>query len=236
MATWPGRKMRDRDEPYLVYRDNGWTWKVLKIWSSPEKQMEDPTIERWFCDVSSPYLPGGEMGDTYIADIFEKAPGLVYIDDEFEDDLSDQGYGTYLEWLRVASLRELGEEIYPSGFEEEWEEEMGYPLTEYERSLLSEIAPDDPRFRLNPSEEQKAAINRIAKELGKDPDVIEYVEKVESSVPVTKGHYGKYMRLITELAGDQGELFAMAVAGGLKNAGANPEGVNSALRVMYGGR
>lgn len=331
MATWPGRKQRDKDNPYIIYRADGWTWKVLKMWSSPEKQMEDPDNERWLVAVQSPWAPGGDMGDTYISDIFSSAPELVHIDDEFEDALEDQGYDEYLKWLRIASLSELGEDIYPSGVEDEWVEEMGYPLTDYEKSMLSEIAPDDPRFRMNPSdsldyrewniglndpdiisknirrlypsgeyyaelvtihgtmrsqtthnreearqdandmkslyeregiralksdryksfimpkhlrgrknpplsEEERAAINRVAKKLGDDPDLQEWVQSIESSVETTRGHYGKYMNMITELAGDKGELFAMAIAGGLKNAGANPEGVNSALRVMYGGR
>jgi len=54
-----------------------WTWYVLKKYQSPEKEAINPSA-RWFCYVTSPYVPSGEYGDTYIATI--KETGVVKLD------------------------------------------------------------------------------------------------------------------------------------------------------------
>jgi hypothetical protein len=61
-------KMRDKKNPYEVWRAGSWTWKVLKKYQSPEKEAANP-YARWFCFVTSPYCPNGELGDVYVREI-----------------------------------------------------------------------------------------------------------------------------------------------------------------------
>jgi len=57
------------NEPHAVFRENGWEWRVLKTYQTPEKEKENP-YARWFCAVKSPMTQGGyDMGDTYIKDV-----------------------------------------------------------------------------------------------------------------------------------------------------------------------
>jgi hypothetical protein len=61
-------KMRKKDNPYEVWAGRGWTWKVLKKYQSPEGEAKNP-YARWFCYVTSPMCPDGDMGDVYVSDI-----------------------------------------------------------------------------------------------------------------------------------------------------------------------
>lgn len=68
-------KTRPKDNPYEVYRSHrmpGWEWRVLKKWQSPDKEASNE-FARWFCHVSSPMLPQGEMGDVYVKEILVTA-------------------------------------------------------------------------------------------------------------------------------------------------------------------
>lgn len=62
----PMGKTRSKSTPWLIYEAGGWTWRVLKAYSTdPNKR-----YARWLCDVSSPHTFGGsDMGDAYIADV-----------------------------------------------------------------------------------------------------------------------------------------------------------------------
>ena len=42
-----------------------WTWYVLKKYQIDD----DKPFARWFCDVVTPIVPDGEMGDTFVSDI-----------------------------------------------------------------------------------------------------------------------------------------------------------------------
>ena len=68
-------KMRDKDHPYETWQtpDGSWTWKVLKKWQVDDNK----PFARWFCFVTSPFCPDGEMGDTYVHEI--KATGAVKV-------------------------------------------------------------------------------------------------------------------------------------------------------------
>lgn len=58
-------KTRPVDNPYEVWSNGSWTWRVLKKW-----QVDDSKpYARWFCHVTSPLCPAGEMGDVYVKDI-----------------------------------------------------------------------------------------------------------------------------------------------------------------------
>ena len=57
------------ENAYEIWQnDFGWTWYVLKKYQSPEAEGKNP-YARWFCLVKSPFVPNGEMGDTYMKDI-----------------------------------------------------------------------------------------------------------------------------------------------------------------------
>jgi hypothetical protein len=58
-------KTRDKSNPYEVWAGNGWRWAVLKKWQANDAK----PYSRWFCFVTSPYCPDGEMGDVYVSEI-----------------------------------------------------------------------------------------------------------------------------------------------------------------------
>jgi hypothetical protein len=63
-------KTRPVENPYEVWKNNsGWTWKVLKKWQADDNK----PYARWFCWVSSPFMPSGEMGDVYVKEIKSQA-------------------------------------------------------------------------------------------------------------------------------------------------------------------
>ena len=63
-------KIRDRGNPYEVWisPDREWRWEVLKKYQAPHQEKMNP-YARWFCNVYSPFVKNGEMGDVYISDI-----------------------------------------------------------------------------------------------------------------------------------------------------------------------
>ena len=62
-------KMREKDNPYEVWKGNGFEWRVLKKYQKPELEAKNP-YARWFCAVSSPYTWGEfELGDVYVSEI-----------------------------------------------------------------------------------------------------------------------------------------------------------------------
>ena len=60
-------KTRPKDNPYEVWEsaDGEWTWNVLKKWQIDDNK----SYARWFCFVTSPFCPQGEMGDVYVHDL-----------------------------------------------------------------------------------------------------------------------------------------------------------------------
>jgi hypothetical protein len=54
-----------------------WTWYVLKKYQTLEKEAANPHA-RWLCFVTSPYVPSGECGDTYVSSI--RDTGAVKLD------------------------------------------------------------------------------------------------------------------------------------------------------------
>lgn len=56
-----------RENAYEVWRslDGTWTWYVLKKWQADD----DKEFARWFCDVVTPIVPEGEMGDVFVSEI-----------------------------------------------------------------------------------------------------------------------------------------------------------------------
>lgn len=62
-------KTRKVDNPYEVWTNGSWTWKVLKKWQADDNKPN----ARWFCFVTSPFCPEGEYGDVYVKDIINNA-------------------------------------------------------------------------------------------------------------------------------------------------------------------
>jgi hypothetical protein len=67
-------KLRPQDQPYEVWKsvDGSWTWNVLKKYQSPEKEAANE-YARWFCFVTSPFSPDGDLGDVYVKEIRRQA-------------------------------------------------------------------------------------------------------------------------------------------------------------------
>ena len=63
-----------RENAYEVWQllDGSWTWYVLKKYQTPENETENE-YARWFCDVVTPIVPDGEMGDVYVNEIKQNA-------------------------------------------------------------------------------------------------------------------------------------------------------------------
>ena len=59
----------------------------------------------------------------------------------------------------------------------------------------------------------------------------DHVAEIEASVPITRGHYGTYMGLLSVLSANATQAHVMAKV--LISAGANKQGVNDALRASY---
>jgi hypothetical protein len=64
-------KTRPKNDPYEVWqsRNGEWTWNVLKKYKA---EVTGP-YDRWFCFVTSPFCPEGELGDVYCREIMSQA-------------------------------------------------------------------------------------------------------------------------------------------------------------------
>lgn len=60
-----------KENAYEVWQtsDGSWTWYVLKKWQADDNK----AYARWFCLVTSPIVPEGEMGDVYVSEIKSNA-------------------------------------------------------------------------------------------------------------------------------------------------------------------
>lgn len=62
-AKWYyGRRMRPPSDPYEVWSEGSWSWRVLKKWQADD----DAPLARWHCFITSPFWPLGERGDVYV--------------------------------------------------------------------------------------------------------------------------------------------------------------------------
>lgn len=64
-------KTRPVSNPYEVWTNGTWTWKVLKKYQAPDKEDTNPHA-RWFVSVDSPYATD-ERGDEYVHKIKKQA-------------------------------------------------------------------------------------------------------------------------------------------------------------------
>lgn len=60
-------KTRPASDPYEVWQtpDGSWTWNVLKKWQADDSK----PYARWFCNVVTPIVPEGELGDVYVSEV-----------------------------------------------------------------------------------------------------------------------------------------------------------------------
>ncbi len=72
-------KMKTVNEPYEIYRNcDGFEWRVLKKYQTPEKEAANP-YARWMVACKSPMTGGTyDMGDTYVRDIADMGGRLVW--------------------------------------------------------------------------------------------------------------------------------------------------------------
>jgi len=61
-----------RENAYEVWRYGDWFWFVLKKYQNEENEAKNE-YARWLCEVVTPIVPEGEMGDVYVKDIKEVA-------------------------------------------------------------------------------------------------------------------------------------------------------------------
>lgn len=64
-------KTRPVSDPYEVWTNGNWTWKVLKKYQRPDLEAKNQ-YARWFCAVTSPYATD-ELGDVYVNEIKRNA-------------------------------------------------------------------------------------------------------------------------------------------------------------------
>lgn len=109
-----------------------------------------------------------------------------------------------------------------------------------------ELIENDPRRELSPErkeelrkaaeeraiEEGKARVRAAIDNMARDPDVIAIVQSIERGIKTTKGHYGRYMAVLTPFAKDRMSLFVMSRA--MIRIGADPFGVRSAIKILTG--
>jgi hypothetical protein len=69
----PFSKTRPPENPYEIWGNSpllpNWEWHVLKKWQADDNKK----YARWFCNVKTPIVPRGEMGDVYVNDIIKDA-------------------------------------------------------------------------------------------------------------------------------------------------------------------
>jgi hypothetical protein len=81
-------KSRTVENPYHIIVADGWEWRILKRYQSPDAERANP-YARWFVAVKSPLTYGSwEYGDTYIREIPTATAGMDFV----EGVRKEQGY------------------------------------------------------------------------------------------------------------------------------------------------
>ena len=66
-----------------------------------------------------------------------------------------------------------------------------------------------------------------------DPDIKNIVKEIESSIPTTKGNYGRYMQFLTPFF-QQGKGYALVVSKAMERVGGNSYGIQMAMNILVG--
>ena len=65
------------DNPYEIYKGNGFEWRVLKKYQTPENEAKNP-YARWYCAVKSDMTYDmWEYGDVYVSEIKQNGVKLI---------------------------------------------------------------------------------------------------------------------------------------------------------------
>ncbi len=80
--------------------------------------------------------------------------------------------------------------------------------------------------------DKKEKIEALVIEFSRDKDLIDFVEKTESRIATTKGHYGDYMNFLIPYASNSIQLYIISRA--LLMAKADAIGISSAIRIITG--
>ena len=81
-------KSRTVENPYHIIVADGWEWRILKRYQSPDAERANP-YARWFVAVKSPLTYGSwEYGDTYVREIPTATAGMDFV----EGVRREQGY------------------------------------------------------------------------------------------------------------------------------------------------
>jgi hypothetical protein len=81
-------KSRTVENPYHIIVADGWEWRILKRYQSPDAERANP-YARWFVAVKSPLTYGSwEYGDTYVREIPTATAGMDFV----EGVRKEQGY------------------------------------------------------------------------------------------------------------------------------------------------
>ena len=78
---------------------------------------------------------------------------------------------------------------------------------------------------MNDAEKLSQEIDRLAA----DPDTQELVKTIESGIKTTQGNYGLYMSFLSGIKDKNARLIMSKV---FIRAGANPSGVNAAMKII----
>jgi len=65
----PYGKSRKENNPYAIYKDGDWEYRILKLNQAPANAAKNPYASA-FCAVKSPMTgPSSDLGDTYLNEI-----------------------------------------------------------------------------------------------------------------------------------------------------------------------
>ena len=71
-------------------------------------------------------------------------------------------------------------------------------------------------------------LKKVIQAIAADPKLIAYIKEIEKKPETTKGHYGEYMRFISDFPQSMRKI----IAAGLMQAGADIEGVQGAMLIL----
>tara|TARA_R100000306_G_C4350843_1_gene130058 strand:- start:211 stop:561 length:351 start_codon:yes stop_codon:yes gene_type:complete len=75
----PYAKTRPESRPYFVYQGQGFTYKILKTYQTPENEAKNPHARAFCLTITEFTGPRGELGDAYWSSI-KSGTRLVYQD------------------------------------------------------------------------------------------------------------------------------------------------------------
>ena len=75
-------------------------------------------------------------------------------------------------------------------------------------------------------------LEKVTNIIASDEDIKNYIDSIEKGIKTTKNNYGKYMQFLNKYSDNK--VFCYGIAEGIKKLGANVDGVNSAMKIIFG--